>query len=576
VLLNSYLRETGAYDPRIVESGQQDNRLFENGGEMMIHLPSLGRKIRGTLTYFSVMGQHAYGSSFYEVQRDGMAKRLNVNNLIPLLLDELDCSTAGGAPGREQMRERIENSIHKMMIYIEYALQHTRSDPAAKWDFIRSEQSLLLGHPFHPFPKSSEGFGDHELPYFSPEMGASFQLNYIALRSEYVQQQWLPGEQEALDPTVIGYARQRLGSETDRYKLLPMHPWQVKYMLRQPIAEQLMLQGDLIDLGALGPVVYPTSSVRTVWDKTSGYGYKLPLHVCITNLVRDNTLEQCKRTLDAARVIQAIRKEVDSDRFKVLLETGYSSIQFEKSLFAQSEQEAAEMEQMAAGFNVIYRPMELPKSHTYVMAALLETFPGEADPILIAAIRQAGNGQVPDLALWLEAYLRITMLPLLRLFADKGISFEAHLQNSLLAIKDGMPACYYVRDLEGVSIHRSRAEAVGWIGTLIRGDSPVLYEEAEAWMRTKYYFFVNHLGSLIHTIAAYEQADELRYWGIVQELLKQEKQGAQDHLIPYLDDLLLSPHLPAKANLTSCFQSRGERPLFVSIPNPMNISEVQQ
>ncbi len=165
--------------------------------------------------------------------------------------------------------------------------------------------------------------------------------------------------------------------------------------------------------------------------------------------------------------------------------------------------------------------------------------------------------------------MHISMLPLLRILAGKGISFEAHLQNSLLTLKNGLPDCYYVRDLEGVSIDRHKAAEAGWIPTLIEDHSPVLYEEAKAWMRTKYYFFVNHLGSLIHTIAAYCREDEERYWGIVNHLLEQEKSGADERLLAYIDDLLYSDVLPAKANFTSCFLSKGEMPLFVNIPNPI-------
>ncbi|MBW7460049.1 short-chain oxidoreductase, partial [Paenibacillus sepulcri] len=349
VLLNSYLRETGAYDPRIAEPVPEEQGSRQAVEEMMIRLPVLGKGIRGYLTYFSVMGQHVYGSSFYEVQGDRTSRSLDAKSLIALLLDEMSRDASG--PERGQMKARIDNSIHKMTIYIEYAMKHTPAEQtaAAKWDFIRSEQSLLLGHPFHPFPKSSEGFGDDELLYFSPEMGASFQLNYIALRCDYVQEQRLAGEEEMVDPAVILHARQWLGAEWDRYRLLPMHPWQAKYLLRQPFAEQLMQRGDLIDFGVLGPAVYPTSSVRTVWDKNSGRGFKLPLHVRITNLVRDNTQEQCMRTMDAARVIRSIRGRIESDGFKVLTETGYSSVLLDESLFEQSEQGAAMRAQAEAG-----------------------------------------------------------------------------------------------------------------------------------------------------------------------------------------------------------------------------------
>jgi len=38
----------------------------------------------------------------------------------------------------------------------------------------------------------------------------------------------------------------------------------------------------------------------------------------------------------------------------------------------------------------------------------------------------------------------------------------------------------------------------------------------------------------------------------------------------YAADLLSSPVLPAKANLIGRFAGRGERPLYVDVPNPMH------
>ena len=48
----------------------------------------------------------------------------------------------------------------------------------------QAEQSLLLGHPFHPTPKSAEGISDDDLERFAPELGASFRLHYWAVAPE--------------------------------------------------------------------------------------------------------------------------------------------------------------------------------------------------------------------------------------------------------------------------------------------------------------------------------------------------------------------------------------------------------
>ena len=561
-LLNCYFREMRITDPRVNKSGE-GNPQSGQGEMLVISFPSIGKTITGALTYYSRIGQHAYGDIFHESVRGGSLRQINMYELLELLLEELsrlqNCDKTGAH--RNMMKVRIDNSLQKMSQYIERYVSNKQTASDKKLDFIHSEQTLYYGHPFHPYPKSSEGFASGDLEKYSPEMGASFQLHYFAIRKEYVHEEWLDGEDQALPPSVLAFAGEKLGQLGQNpldFALLPMHPWQVNYVIRKPEVQALMKQSAIINLGAAGPVVYPTSSVRTVWDPAGGYGYKLPLHVRITNLVRENTPEQSARSMDAARVIHRVKHELNSDQFKIISETGCSKVRFD-----------SDSDDWSSSFTVIYRPIVVPDASTFVVASLLESFPGEEEPKLIQAIRQSDQGRLPDLYNWLACYLRISMLPLLRILAEKGISFEAHLQNSLLSIKNGLPDCYYVRDLEGVSIDRNKAAETGWINTLIGDQSPVLYEDSEAWLRTKYYFFVNHLGSLIHTVASYRKEDEEGYWGIVRNMLKEEKLKADERLRAYIDDLLLSDDLPAKANFTSCFQWRGETPSFVPIPNPL-------
>ncbi|MDD9272217.1 IucA/IucC family protein [Paenibacillus sp. GCM10023248] len=562
-LLNSFLRETGMKDPRATLPGLRHYDSFpKNGESFILHLPMIDKTITGAITYYSAIGQHVYGAFFYEASPAGFFRELGVERLIALLLEELSLREKGAASeaNKRIVKTRIENSLKKMSLYIEHYLNLNQPQAleVGQAECVRSEQSLYNGHPFHPYPKCTEGFDFSELAAYSPELGASFQLHYFAVRKALVYEEWLDGEAGAVPPSVILHARQQLGDAAGGYRLLPMHPWQADYMMQQPELHPMFAQRKIVSLGLCGPVVYPTSSVRTVWEPSGGYGYKLPLHVRITNLLRVNTHEQAERTMDAARVLHHIRHEWQPGPFRILSETGYSRVTMDGIA-----------EEWASSLTVIYRPMDLPNPFTYVLASLLESLPEQAEPKLIQAIRRSGSGQLPDLREWLAGYLRISMLPLLHMLAEYGIAFEAHLQNSLVSLKGGMPDCFYVRDLEGVSIDRRKAAEADWIHTLVAAGSPVLYEESATWMRTKYYFFVNHLGSLIHTLAAYNREEEELYWRVVQTVLRQERSAADARLTTYIDDLLHGESLPAKANLTSCFLARGETPLFVDIPNPI-------
>ena len=81
----------------------------------------------------------------------------------------------------------------------------------------------------------------------------------------------------------------------------------------------------------------------------------------------------------------------------------------------------------------------------HVLASLFETMPDSPMSKLSQVIEQ--SGLAPEA--WLECYLDRTLLPILKLFSNTGISLEAHVQNTLLNL-NGIPDVCFVRDLEGI------------------------------------------------------------------------------------------------------------------------------
>lgn len=586
-LLNCYLRESGIADPRSrtgavffglgASAGAGSEGRTGAGEPFDVLLPATGMRVAGEIVYYSRSGQHAYGDRFY-MAAAGESMRPSVEAdagaLIEALLAEVSFSEA--EPLRElrrlDMREQIGNSIRRTALYLERAWMREAEAAREPLDYVRSEQSLLYGHPFHPTPKSSQGFADWELDCYAPELSASFPLYYVAVSRRLLREEWVGEPDDRTSAGVAEAAERLLGSKLGEYKLLPLHPWQMSYVSGQPVVRRLLEQRELVDLGPVGPVVYPTSSVRTVWEPETGTFYKLPIHVRMTNFIRENTNEQLRRTMDAAIVLRrALEERPDAaGGMSILPETGYRTVHVD-----EGDEELRE--RFAASFAVVYRPAEAltgaEQRRCYVVAGLLELPPGQDEPLLFAAVRQSGGGALPDWHAWLAAYLQLSLLPLLRLFASTGISLEAHVQNSLLALEQGKPVRCYVRDLEGISVNRKAAAFRDWTPQLVPDDSPVLYEEAEAWLRLKYYYVVNHLGALIHTIGRFSRTDEAAYWSVVRQTLQGERArcGEKDDngLRRYVDDLLTNPHLPAKANFISRFQGRGETPDYVLIPNPI-------
>lgn len=570
-LLNSFFREIGAFD---IRCGEADSGLFppdEQGEPFTAMLPNSKKRIAGRLAYFSETGQHQYGGSFYMADNGGVLSPVEPERLIGAILEEVSLydEDMKRSERLSELRGQIENSMRKMRFYIAGALERGESGNPDLLDYVGSEQTLLAGHPFHPTPKSSEGFSDDELPVYAPEFRAAFTLHYFAASAELVEEERLDGYEEAVSPAVLVQAEGLLGERFPLYRFIPLHPWQAQYVKRDERVRQMLREKTLIDLGPLGSTVYPTSSVRTVWDPERGYFFKLPLHVRITNFIRENTVEQVRRTMDAAKILNSLCVFSSRGSFQILPETGYRTVRCKSSAGSPDIGE-----RLAASFAVVFRKADQLAGHeslnSFVVASLLESFPGEREPKLIQAIRQSHEGSMSDPKEWLAAYLRISMLPLLKLFADTGVSLEAHVQNSLVAIENGMPSRFYVRDLEGISVDRGRAEHAGWVQTLVSADSPVLYSGEEAWFRLKYYFFVNHLGALVHTLAWHHRMGEEQLWTVVRRLLEDHRNETNcSRLHDCIGDLLANEKLPAKANLISRFQERGESPLYVDIPNPI-------
>ncbi|OBZ12298.1 IucA/IucC family siderophore biosynthesis protein [Bacillus sp. FJAT-26390] len=562
-LLNTYLRETDQHIPTYSNPERPDLTL-------VVSLPQLQQTIYGNLLHLSDGGHHVYGDVFY-TEENGQWQELTAKKLITLLLDEV--SYAEPEPvsrqlKKQELEEQLLNSTRRMESYFRYAADQ----PAAPLDFRTCEQSLLSGHPFHPTPKSIEGFTAVDAQTYSPEYGAAFSLHGFAVALEYVVEDWLQTSGTQVDwipKEMIAAAKNKLSDDYERYALIPCHPWQAKYLLSLERVKEMIQNNTLVDLGLTGPLVYPTSSVRTVWDPGQSCFYKLSLHIRITNFVRENTYEQLLRTLDAAKVVNEVRSAYTNEQFKILLEEGYRTI-------GMPGEEKSGDEEIRSGFSMILR--EAPEACNdsdrapYVIASLLEVPPGHNEPILFRASRDGmAAGQLIWIE-WLRQYLRISMKPILHLFAEKGISLEAHVQNSMVSLCNGMPAVFYVRDLEGISVNSDFARREGWIGKLVTANSPVLYSESESRHRLKYYFFVNHLCHLIQRLAVYSGQEERPFWLVVNETLEQMKLDSGNlYLSNVIDDLLSSDTLPAKANLLSRFLKRGETPLYVNIPNPIKL-----
>ncbi|MFF9109946.1 IucA/IucC family protein [Streptomyces sp. NPDC014805] len=388
-----------------------------------------------------------------EVQDDGGAWRpLDHAGLIALVADELRRHTGLANPGL--VAEMTDSRDVVAALLAARAHASAPADP-----YLRSEQSLITGHPHHPAPKARGGGPPAGWLPYAPEAHARFPLALLGVRADTVVEE---GDTSALDA---------LGEAPPGYRLLPAHPWQLR--LAAPALADAFADGRLIRLGATAFQAWPTAAIRTLYAPGEDLFLKFSLDVRITNDIRrlwEHDLRRLRRTDKAAgHAFAALRGPAAwlSDR-------GYRTTSFA-------------FEELAVVVRDGLRGALLPGATPLLAAALVEGFDGS--PLAAAA----------DPAAWWEAYLRAVVPPALAAYADHGVVLEAHLQNTLVAVDAaGTPVQALFRDAEGVKLLPDVTPRAGW-------------------ERLVYCLVVNHLGEVAAALA--ERHPGLDPWPAVRREL---------------------------------------------------------
>ncbi|MEU0004307.1 IucA/IucC family protein [Streptomyces sp. NPDC006314] len=371
-----------------------------------------------------------------EVRTAGAWHPVGHTELVKLVADELRRHT--GAAGGDLPAEMIDSRDAVAALLTAREQATAPSDP-----YLRSEQSLLTGHPHHPAPKARGGGPVASWLPYAPEAHARFPLALLGVREDQVAEE---GDTRALDA---------LGTAPPGYRLLPAHPWQLDLVARD--LAPAFADGRLLRLGATAFDTWPTAAVRTVYEPRRDLFLKFSLDVRITNDIRRlwrHDLHRLRRTDQAAEhAFAALGRPAAwlSDR-------GYRT-----AVFA--------FEELAVLVRDGLRGHLLPDATPLLAAGLAEGFDGS--PLAAAA----------DPAAWWEAYLRQVVPPALTAFDDHGVVLEAHLQNTLVAVDAaGTPVQSLFRDAEGAKLLPDVSRAAGW-------------------ERLVYCLIVNHLGEIAGALA---------------------------------------------------------------------------
>jgi siderophore synthetase component len=301
--------------------------------------------------------------------------------------------------------------------------------------------------------------------------------------------------------------------------VLYTHPWQAARIRgRHPWLE---------DAGETPPV-RPLMSLRTVAPVGGGPHVKTAVEVQMTSAVRTVSPAAVRN----GPVLSALLREVTADLpIGVLAETAAGAVIVD----GEPRRELAYLTRAAPA---------LAAGETVVPLAVFGALPG-----LVVA----------DPYIWWERLCAVLFAPLVTVL-ERGVALEAHGQNTLLVLRDGLPGRVLYRDLGGVRVSAARLRAAGFDAPALAGD---LASDDPGVLRTKLAAaaFGNSAADLVTALTRTRGTDPDRLWGILAAAVRGT--GATDAAH------LLQDPLPLKATTAMRLAADPLDDLWSELDNPM-------
>ncbi|MFD8014095.1 IucA/IucC family protein [Streptomyces sp. NPDC058955] len=532
---------------------------------LRVPLDASGTALLVPVRYWSPTGWHRFGTPTL-AGLPSTAPAVDAVTLAALLSRET------GRPEATELVGRVADSARRTADF----LTARRSDPRPHPDadlFLAAEQSLLLGHPLHPTPKSREGLSEAEARLYSPELHGSFPLHWFAVDHSLLASDsaWTEqGRAVTAEQLTAGLA-EGLAHPAGTAPL-PLHPWQARELLHRPDIRALLDRGLLHDLGPHGSHWHPTSSVRTVHRPGARAMLKLSLGLRITNSRRENLRKELHRGVEVHRLLRTglvDEWQAAHPGFDIVRDPAWLAVDAPDGT-------------PVPGLDLMIRHNPFgPGDDAVCLAALTapRPWPGTtgmssrlADLIGRLSAR-TGRPVAAVSAEWFLRYLDQVVRPVLWLDGHAGIALEAHQQNTLVLLDpDGWPAGGRYRDNQGYYFresHRAELEArLPGIGA----HSDTFVSDQVTDERFAYYLGINNVLGLIGAFGAQHLADERILLAAFRSFLT----SATGLGSPLPHRLLEAATLRSKANLLTRLHGLDElvgpvdtQSVYVTITNPL-------
>ncbi|MGW7100861.1 IucA/IucC family protein [Streptomyces sp. NPDC054838] len=554
-LLRCWVRESGI--------GRPDGPV---GALLRIPLPASGVALLVAVRHWSPTGWHRFAPARLE-GAPADAPALDAVTLAALIARE-------GTGRAADLVGRVADSVRRTAEFIADRRQRPTAPATVAADrFLTAEQSLLLGHPLQPDPKSREGLTEADVRRYSPELHGSFPLHWFAVAPSVLatDSAWTERGRPVRAAQLLTRLAPGLPLPAGTTPL-PLHPWQARDLLDRPAVAALRDAGLLTDLGPYGDPWYPTSSVRTVHRPGAPAMLKLSLGLRITNSRRENLRKELHRGVEVHRLLRtglAEQWQAAHPGFDIVRDPAWVAVDAPDGM-------------PVPGLDALLRHNPFRSGDDAVCIAALTAprpWPGRtamSSRLAETVSRLAASTGRPTQAVaaeWFLRYLDHVVLPVLGLDALAGIALEAHQQNTLVLLDPaGWPIGGRYRDNQGYYFRDShRAELESRLPGIGSG-SDTFVSDAVTDERFAYYLGINNVFGLIGAFGSQRLADERVLLAAFRRFL-----GKASRLGPLPALLLDSPTLRCKANLLTRLGGLDElvgpvdtQSVYVTVTNPLH------
>ncbi|MFP5363836.1 MAG: IucA/IucC family protein [Thermoleophilia bacterium] len=556
-LLNCYTREGGEWRPVPAADVPE---FAEEGDEFVAVLPFPDERtaVLAGIRHLSPTHRHRFRTPAHVAMAGGKPWAVSVDTLMGMLADELgatlyddDISAAGTrGPDPTFLLSRVRQHIATLGAFLDArAGEIDELWSAEPLSFVDSEQAGLLGHMAHPGAKSRWGLEPADVDAYAPEAQARFALRWLAVDPALVHhdsagdasaaqltESLLRGD-DAVDGAALDAALADLGERV----LLPVHPWELEHLRGQKVVAGLLEDGRIVDLGALGSEVAPTASLATVYNADWPWQLTLGLHVRVADDLELRSQRELQRGVDIARELPDGGDEIVPG-LTVLQDPAYLAVHVDGTPVEGLSVQLRENRWRGDRAADVSAVEVLVQDHPFGGSSRLGR--------IVARLAEESGRPVADVAReWFARYAEVAIVPLLRAYAERGLSLQTDQRDTLLELEGGWPARSVLRDARGSLVGQAAHDDIAVAGAGI-GEGP---------------FLDNALG-VINALGVAGAVEEIELLADLKALLEREHDRG-DNAATLLQRLLTAPTWPCRAQMRTRLH---EEPTYIQIPNPLH------